>query len=33
MRNRTDTVFLVATGLFVAALAVVAGAISFAHMR
>jgi Protein of unknown function (DUF2637) len=33
MRNRTDTVFLVATGLFVAGLAIVAGAISFAHMR
>jgi hypothetical protein len=32
MSNRTDKMFLVLTGLFVAGLAIVAGAISFAHM-
>jgi hypothetical protein len=32
MRSRIDTVFLILTGLFVAGLAIVAGAISFAHM-
>jgi hypothetical protein len=32
LRNRTDALFLILTGVFVAALAVVAGAISFAHM-
>jgi hypothetical protein len=31
-RSRTDTAFLVLTGLFVGGIAVVAGAISFAHM-
>ncbi len=33
MKNRTDTLLLIATALFVGGLAVVAGAISFAHMR
>lgn len=32
MRSRSDRAFLILTGLFVAALAIVAGAISFAHM-
>jgi hypothetical protein len=33
MKSRTDTMLLIATALFVGGLAVVAGAISFAHMR
>ena len=33
MKTRTDKVLLILTALFVAGLAVVAGAISFAHMR
>jgi len=32
VKDRNDSVFLVLTGLFVAGLAIVAGAISFAHM-
>jgi hypothetical protein len=33
MKTRADKAFLILTGLFVAGLAIVAGAISFAHMR
>jgi hypothetical protein len=33
MTTRTDKVLLILTALFVAGLATVAGAISFAHMR
>ncbi|MBL7261346.1 DUF2637 domain-containing protein [Actinoplanes sp. LDG1-01] len=33
MKTRTDRILLVLTALFVAALAIVAGAISFSHMR
>lgn len=33
MKTRTDTLFLILTALLVGGLAVVAGAISFSHMR